>query len=625
MADRTNTLNEDYGVYLNGYFPSIGDLARAKDNLRNITEQLYRSGKSPNQVFFILAGMGIPKEKASFAAQAYQVPAADQPLTIMKITEKNQNKMNFNLISLKEKLEGLSSNLAELKTERTFSYSAGMAQNSVDSILEALKSRIASHIQKVSEGAEVKGISYKVEEGKLSFEEVNDKSTMLEAAVSISQNLKHFSNINSVVEMVNEMNSFISENAISYSIQRAIVQLSPKQDNKAFESAISILSSLYEKEESYILENFVKETQSISWIVEVRGIVEQVNVLNNKLNSTREAVVENVYSPVILNEDESYTFYLDGRYYRLHENKVEAIENKNGLMHTMVSLMEGFSFNDTSVSTFGKNGKELTIDLASGKVLLEGKELDHTNVEELRRVLLSTNFVQYNEMYKVDELCMFIENVNTIKHLDFVTSLKSRLFEGVKVNIMKFNESVYVNRLNRTMNVNELIESKSAIEVQSLINEYLNYDVSNLLSEMIEGERKSLLDLNQKKEEISEAISFLKEKKSEVEKAISQIGESEELNSALDILESEIVSKEKELQSVFDMISGRVDEKKSPEDLGFIEAVVVKPFDGFSKGDKVFIGAEEYTTGGKSDDVSYSDKSMKKKGSISKNHVEVNI
>jgi hypothetical protein len=73
------------------------------------------------------------------------------------------------------------------------------------------------------------------------------------------------------------------------------------------------------------------------------------------------------------------------------------------------------------------------------------------------------------------------------------------------------------------------------------------------------------------------------------------------------------------------MISGRVDEKKSPEDLGFIEAVVVKPFDGFSKGDKVFIGAEEYTTGGKSDDVSYSDKSMKKKGSISKNHVEVNI
>lgn len=626
MADRTNTLNEDYGVYLNGYFPSIEDLANAKDNLRNITEQLYKSGKSPNQVFFILAGMGIPKEKASFAAQAYQVPAAEVPLTIMKITEKNQNKMNFNLISLREKLETLSSTLGELKNDRNFSYSAGMAQSAVDSILEATKSRIASHIQKVSQGEEVKGITYSVEEGKLSFTEVTDKTTVLEAAVSISSSLRNFSTLNAVMELVNEANMFISENAVSISIKRAITQLSPKQDNKAFATAIDTLSSLYENEESYILENFEKETKSISWIAEVRGVLEQVNALNNKLNSTKEAVVENVYSPVLLNEDGSYTFYLHGKYYTLNENKVESTENRNGLMHTMVSLMERFTFNgNNTISTYGSNQKELVIDLNESKVLLEGKELDYTNVNEFRKILLSTNFVQYNEMYKVDELCMFIENVDMMKQLDFVTSLRSRMYESVRVNIMKLNESVFVNRINAKMGINDLLESNSAIEVQGLINEYVNYDISTLLSEMIDGERKALLDLNKEKEEISEALTFLKDKKKEVENAISKIGESEDLSKALDILESEIISKEKELQEVFDKISGRVDEKKSPEDLGYIEAIVIKPFDGFSKGEKVFVGAEEYTTAGKGEDIPYSDMNMKKKGNVSKNHVEVNI
>ena len=90
MAEGTKIVNEDYGVYVNGYFPSQADLADAKNNLKAIAEQLYKSGKSPNQVFFILAGMGIPKEKASFAAENYKVPAVDPKLTIINITEKKR-------------------------------------------------------------------------------------------------------------------------------------------------------------------------------------------------------------------------------------------------------------------------------------------------------------------------------------------------------------------------------------------------------------------------------------------------------------------------------------------------------------------------------------------------------
>ena len=626
MADNTNTLNEEYGVYLNGYFPSIGDLAKAKDNLRTITEQLYKSGKNANQVFFILAGMGIPKEKASFATQAYQVPAAEQPLTTMKITEKNQNKMNFNLITLRENLEAVSYNLGELKEDTNFSYSAGMAQKSVDSIAEALKSRISNKIRNVAEGTEVEGVTYSVsDEGKLSFEEVVDKTTVFEASISIASNLKSFTTLNSVVELVNEANKTLVENQVSISIKNAIGQLSHKQDNKAFAAAIDTLSSLYEKEESYILENFAKETESISWIAEVRHILEQVNTKNNKLNSTREAVVEGVYSPVVLNENGSYTFYLDGKYYNMTESKLEVTDNTNGLLHTMVSLMERFTFGENSISTYGSNNKEIVIDLQEGKVLLEGKELDHTNVDELRKILLSTNFVQYNEMYKVDELCMFIENVDSIKHLDFITSLKSRMYENVKVNLIKLEESVYVNRVNKGMGVNELLESSSAVDVQTLVKEYVNYDVSTILSEMLEEERKEWSKVNTEKKEISEALEFLKEKKGEIEAAIAKIGESEDLTKALNILESEIVSKEKELQEVFDKISGRVDEKKSPEDLGFIEATVVKPFDGLKKGDAVYVGAEEYTESGSNEDIPYSSVDMKKKGSVAKKHVEVKL
>jgi len=475
------------------------------------------------------------------------------------------------------------------------------------------------------------GVFYKFNEGKLSVQENNlpqeiiDKGTFFEAVQTIALQLRNYTNVNIVKDLVEESLNIIKENAVTISIKAAINAIHPKIDNKAFESVYNKLNELYEKDEAYLLENFVKDTKSISWVSEVQAIQATVNSINKQLDSTREAVVEKVYSPVVENSDGSYTFYLDRSFYNLNESTLTRVDNTNGTLLSIVSMMENFKFEDNSVSAYGRNGKEMVIDLTEGKVLIEGAEVDHTNIDSFRNILLSTNFVNYNELYKVDEICSFIENIDTIKHLDFVTSLKSRVYEGVKVNIFKLEENLYINRINNKMRVNELSEAASAIDAQKMVSEYVNYDISNLVIEMIDSERKAAMELNSKKDAISETLSFLKEKKKDIESTIAKIGESEDLNKAIDLIDNEIVIKEKELQEVFDKITGRVQEKKSPEDLGFVEAEVVKPFDGFSKGDSVYVNAEEYTEAGKNDDVTYSSADLKRKGSIKKSNVEVKI
>ena len=601
----SNTVNEDYGVYLNGYFPSIKDVADSKNNLKNITEQLYKSGKSSNQVFFILVGMGVPKERASFAAEAYRVPV-DTPVlhTVKIVAEKNQNIMNTDIFEFRGKLQDLLESVSNFQKEASFAYSSKVASDALFSIKTKLDN--LQHVLESNESSEKeKAFAY--------------KKFLIESNVEIVSKLSA-SNIQTVSEFVKESSQYLKENVAAHNVLATMNALSAKRSNGAISSVYESLETFFCLDESEILENFNNYFKSHTWIPEVAVADQNIQKINNKILETAEAVVEKSFSPVVVNEDESYGFYLDGYFYKLSESKLERDSNPSSLLYSIAKSLNIFKVvNENTLTTYSRN-KEFLIDLKESKCKLDGAELSFKNIQELRNNLMSMAFIHVNEMSKLDDICIVMENLDKILELDFITTLKSK-FDGSKVNVFNLKESIYVNRLGK--NLNELVEAKSAINAQELVNEFINFDLSTVLLEKLEGEQKEVATLKSKRDELSEAISWLNSKKGEIKAVMANVGDSQELSEAMSIIENEIVEKEKELQKIYSKLSN-MNEGKA-EDEGFIEAVLSMPFGKYKKGDKILVDAGAYAGGGKNDAIAFMSVDGKDKGTIQKKAVEVSL
>jgi hypothetical protein len=161
-----------------------------------------------------------------------------------------------------------------------------------------------------------------------------------------------------------------------------------------------------------------------------------------------------------------------------------------------------------------------------------------------------------------EKIAFLIESIDTVKEIDIFTSVVSTQRRGVAVNIAKMNESIFINRINSAMGCNEMIQVNSAKVAQELVNEFVNFDITPLVQEMLSTEEKLAFDLQGKKNSIQENLQSLEGKKKEVIATMALHPNHEQLKEAFDILTSEIEAKEKELQSIYHKIS-EISEKKS--------------------------------------------------------------
>jgi hypothetical protein len=206
--------------------------------------------------------------------------------------------------------------------------------------------------------------------------------------------------------------------------------------------------------------------------------------------------------------------------------------------------------------TFFNGSKYLTIG-HDGSISINEKKLDNPTSSVVASAIKESTLLKIDQLQVGDLICHLVESLDTVKELDFVSSIDSIVHKGVTVNIMKMNESIYLNRINNTMRVNEMIELTSAKMAQELVNEFVNYDISPLVYELLESEKKDLFDLQQKKDVVSAEIKFLEEKKGDLVRTLDLTGESS-LKESIKFLETEMINKEKELIDIYAQL-----EKKS--------------------------------------------------------------
>ena len=87
--------------------------------------------------------------------------------------------------------------------------------------------------------------------------------------------------------------------------------------------------------------------------------------------------------------------------------------------------------------------------------------------------------------------------------------------------------------------------------------EFINYDVSPFLVEQLEKEGNVKIRHQENRNKIQEMIDFLENKKSQITSTLNKVGETPELKEALELIDSEIDKKEKELQEL-ELLEGMI-------------------------------------------------------------------
>ena len=536
---------------------------------------------SKEQVLTILVGMGIPQTMAEVGIAKYLENHKDKSdIYTENNNQKNHNKMNFTLTDLYENvMESINGLKAMDNDSSRVSYSVKESLTILEEAINAFPMKLKN--------ADLSQISEEIE-----------NATNPNLKFQIARNLYSKLGANTWLQPVSELREYIMESynsaKWSYRISESIDRVS-YQKGKLMESLTNDLTSLLN--ESDVKSKFSAVAAKNPWSMDCKAIVNEMNAEDTNVASTANGKVVSVLSPVLESEN-GLTFRLHGKNYNFNGADITEANVTDPRFFDVSEGIDMFSRNGNILSLHGENGKSLEYNITEGTLSMGKVDMTNYSIIELKEALLATNFSGYRNQWQNDKICKFFESVDLLAEMDNFTTIQSQAHKDVFVSVIALDEGIYVNTVNPGMGINEMKKYDTATETVDIVKEFVNFDLSSLLSERLIAEDNEKAIEENKRKDISDAISFLEEKKAEVKAAIDKIGETEELTEALNLLEAELKGKEKELADSY------ISEKKTKDDYlndGFVEASVKKNGQGLKKRQEVLVNAEEYASLGDDD------------------------
>jgi len=533
------------------------------------------------QVMTILVGMGIPQQMAMSGIAQYRQMHKDQSnIYTENNNQKNHNKMKFTLTDLYENVMDSINGLKAMDNDNSrVSYSVKESLTILEEALTAFPMKLKN--------ADLSAISEELENSvspDLKFKIARDLYSKLAQSTWLNP--------------ISELREYIME---SYNNSKWYFRISESiartagQKGKLMESFNSDLVSLLN--ESDVKSKFSVVAAKHPWSMDAKAIVNEMAAEDKKIASTSNGKVVSVLSPV-LESEEGLTFHLHGKNYTYNGKDITEANVTDPRFFDITEGLKMFSRNGNILSLHGENGKSLEYNITEGTLTMGKVDMTNYSIIELKEALLATNFSGYRNQWQNDKICKFFESVDLIAEMDNFTTIQNPEFLDVFLTMIGVSEGIYINKVNPGMNLNEMSKIDTATETVEVVKEFINFDVSPILSERLIAEDNEKAIEENKRKDLTDAISFLEEKKSEVEAAIKKLGDTEELTEALNLIAEELKGKEKELADSY------ISEKKTKDDYlndGFVEAQVKKSGQGLKKRQEVLVNAEEYASLGDDD------------------------
>ena len=496
-----------------------------------------------SQVLTILVGMGTPQQLALSAINTYKANMAIYTENNNN-NQKNHNKMKFTLTSL---YENVMKSVEALKVmESDSSRVSYTAKNALSILEESLKSfplrfKDESVISEDIENSINPNLKYQI-------------ASRLHRGLSASDWLNP----------IKELRSYISESydysKWSFRISEAVSRVSTQRGPLYTRLAESLTSTL---DSDNIKTSLSAIAAKNPWSMDCKAILNEMNAEEAKAVPTSDVSTSTIFSPVLESEG-TVTFHLNGKNYNFNGKDITEANVTDPRFYDVLEGMNMFSHKNGELVTFGEKGMTLEYNLEEGTLTLGKADLTNASIIEIKESLLATGFFGYRNQWKVDKVCKFFESIDMLCEMDNFTNLTSNEFAGLLLTVLTVGpvgtggdvveSGVWVNKVNPGMQINEMKFIPTATEALQVIKEFINYDASNILSEMLLAENHKDAVVENKRKEINDKISFLEEKKAKVKEAIDKVGDSEELTEAMNLLNEEISKFEKELQETYDKV-----------------------------------------------------------------------
>jgi hypothetical protein len=292
----------------------------------------------------------------------------------------------------------------------------------------------------------------------------------------------------------------------------------------------------------------------------VRGLINYLNV--NETEDKRkleipemiqgESSVSRVYSPVLLENGRSL-FYLGGFIFEANEDGLRKISDKeiSALPQEYLSLVYTYGKKHVRVN---ENGISIKLGKSIVRLVEENDEvtaymgktkLKFSDPSGLAKIvgLESGSYFGVNESDVVNDIMNLYANYRNIVELDFAKSLTSNVYEGLGINLFKWMDQIYLQKINDSMNENS-IHKVTGTQAVSVVKNYLRYDISEGLTEFLEGESKVRSVMINDREKVISNISKVDEELNKINTLIGSsplYGESDQIKAAKRMLESELV------------------------------------------------------------------------------------
>jgi len=242
-----------------------------------------------------------------------------------------------------------------------------------------------------------------------------------------------------------------------------------------------------------------------------------------------ESEVNKIYSPVLTREGR-LTFQMSGSIFeasaegvkRLKSSEIEAlpIDYKN--------LLESFNkefvkLNETGVNFYiSKTAIKLVEAESAPAVFMNGVKLRFNDMNELGRILHLefSSIPGVNAAAITKDVINVYESFDKIVELDIAKNISSRIYEGLSVNLIKWKNQVYVQRINEGMKEDSFLKT-TGTQAMKIVKDLLRFDISEGLSQFLEGENKLRAVMVNDRNKVIENISIVEKEIKKLEALVA--------------------------------------------------------------------------------------------------------
>ena len=384
-----------------------------------------------------------------------------------------------------------------------------------------------------------------------------------ESFVAEFQNFTWDTKVKSLVESVaNRMNSLKPEIEVSkalYSIE--------KSAGSDFYSPVTESLNKWLVSENKSVTLLSKDLARWSFNPTVKNLVNSLSLMESsetKLSipvNNGNSSVRRVFSPVHVAGGKT-VFTIGGNIFEGNSEGIKRISKAefDNLPVEFKSLLESFyspmvKVNENGLAFYvGEHSYKLIEENETVSIYSRGNKMQFADLNQLAKQIsleISGSF-GVNEAKAVADFIKIYQNFDKIVELDFAKRLESKVYEGASVNLIKWNNTLFLNRINESMSENSLFKVNGS-QASGIVKEFLKYDISEGLTEFLEGETRIKSIMINDRKQILDNIAVIEKEISKIYTLMSTnplYENSKEMQRAKYMLEQELDSLRKKWSAV---------------------------------------------------------------------------